>query len=973
MKISKKKCFVVIFLTCLLSIWSLFLYYGSAHGEVLDFTFKNNSIADGYYIIKSQGNSNYSLDVSGGSFNRFSNVQIYKNNSTDAQIWKVKNHKDGYISIYNKNSGLALDVLAAIPQNLQNVQTYYWNKSDAQLWKAVKTNNGYRIESKLNNNFVLDVCGASYQNFSNVDIYLSNDSNAQRWLFEKVEVESSNIPELNLSLNGYTLDQINSGSKETKYKDNDLEIINNGVTQDYSGVEIKGRGNTTWIAPKKPYQIKFEESVNLFELGKAKKWVLLANWYDPSNLENDTAFYSGSLIDMKYAWSGQFINLYVDYEYVGLYYLTHKVEIGKSTVDLDKSDDGVLFEMDFRGPDPGDLSFTSSVFKHKMVLKDSALSSLSEDKALRLFESKWNNFESALKSKNWELVSQLIDVESFAKYTLLYELCGNVDAYATSTFFYRDLVTDKIYCGPPWDYDLGFAMQDWYRTYVYFQGTYKLCSYLNEFPQFRTMMCNLYNNNLFNKKDIILDRIDNLFDKYTNHFIKNNNKWTIGIPDANVEKLKKFISKRFSYLDLYYGNSITIEDGYYSVKSLSGQQIHDVLRIEQTDDGYYRIINCDNGKALDVAGGSVNAGAAICDYEWNQTDAQKWLFAKKDDRLLIISKTTGLVLDVLNNLHLSELNFSNMQSYTLSKKSIDVVDPDENVDYEIVSNIDRGIAFGSNSKQSLTYKSNLINTPSFRFVKNNDGTYLIKDSLSEKFLGVVNGSIANGSNVILEDLKNSNSQKWILKKNGADRFIIINTNSWKCLDIYGASSNVSTKIWQYSINKTNAQIWLNKKSSKADIYQLAKDNISVLDNGLYSIQSCVDKNYVLDVLGGSVAAGANVQLYISNGTGAQKWEVSHDADGFVIIKNTKSQKVLDVCGGDVFSGNNVWQYTGNDSFAQRWIAIKDNGKIKLCSALKPDFVLDLSGGFARNSSNIQVYLTNNSLAQRWSFVPCVKN
>ena len=41
---------------------------------------------------------------------------------------------------------------------------------------------------------------------------------------------------------------------------------------------IKGRGNSTWDLPttKKPYNIKFEEKVDLFGFGKAKKWSLIA-------------------------------------------------------------------------------------------------------------------------------------------------------------------------------------------------------------------------------------------------------------------------------------------------------------------------------------------------------------------------------------------------------------------------------------------------------------------------------------------------------------------------------------------------------------------------------------------------------------------------------------------------------------------------------------------------------------------------
>lgn len=130
---------------------------------------------------------------------------------------------------------------------------------------------------------------------------------------------NENVPRLDLKLNGVTLEQINAGSKETKYEGNDLTITNSEAIDNYSNVEIKGRGNTTWSCPKKPYQIKLDKKVDLFGLGKLKKWVLLADWFDQSHLRNNVAFYVAQLLGMQYSWDGEYINLYVDGKYIGLY------------------------------------------------------------------------------------------------------------------------------------------------------------------------------------------------------------------------------------------------------------------------------------------------------------------------------------------------------------------------------------------------------------------------------------------------------------------------------------------------------------------------------------------------------------------------------------------------------------------------------------------------------------------------------
>ena len=45
---------------------------------------------------------------------------------------------------------------------------------------------------------------------------------------------------------------------------------------------IRGRGNSTWRTPKKPYKFKLDKSADLFGMGKNKHWVLIANFYDTS-------------------------------------------------------------------------------------------------------------------------------------------------------------------------------------------------------------------------------------------------------------------------------------------------------------------------------------------------------------------------------------------------------------------------------------------------------------------------------------------------------------------------------------------------------------------------------------------------------------------------------------------------------------------------------------------------------------------
>ena len=81
----------------------------------------------------------------------------------------------------------------------------------------------------------------------------------------------------------------------------------------------------------KPYQIKFDKKINLLGTGtaKAKKWVLIANYTDPTLLKNKIVNDLCVNSELSNIPNSQFIDLYIDGNYVGNYLLCDKIEIGK--------------------------------------------------------------------------------------------------------------------------------------------------------------------------------------------------------------------------------------------------------------------------------------------------------------------------------------------------------------------------------------------------------------------------------------------------------------------------------------------------------------------------------------------------------------------------------------------------------------------------------------------------------------------
>lgn len=144
-------------------------------------------ISDGDYIIHSAIRNNFVLDVYGAGKKNGTNVAVWTQNNSVAQIFNVKydSAKDAY-RIVNPNSNAALDLANGKAVSGSNLWIYGQNNTCAQFWKIKKYDNGnYSIATTCNENYVLDVANASKADNTNVWVYAYNGTIAQQWSFEK--------------------------------------------------------------------------------------------------------------------------------------------------------------------------------------------------------------------------------------------------------------------------------------------------------------------------------------------------------------------------------------------------------------------------------------------------------------------------------------------------------------------------------------------------------------------------------------------------------------------------------------------------------------------------------------------------------------------------------------------------------------------------------------------------------------------
>ena len=267
------------------------------------------------------------------------------------------------------------------------------------------------------------------------------------------------------------------------------------------------------------------------------------------------------------------------------------------------------------------------------------------------------------------------------------------------------------------------------------------------------------------------------------------------------------------------------------------------------------------------------------------------------------------------------------------------------------------------------YQSNDTPAQQFKVTHDSQGYVTFTNVKSGKVLDVYNGTAKNGNNVWQFTSNNSRAQKWIIRKDGNGYSIISALNSNYVLNIANGKAYNGNNVELYSYSGSSSNRWLfNKSVSKEEkILNIANANRSAIADGTYEIRSAKNNGFVLDVSNGSTLAGANIQLWQSNGTQAQAFKVSHDSNGFVTFTSVKSGKVLDVFDGKAKPYQNVWQFNSNNSRAQKWIVQQTSSGYKIMSAIDTNYVLDLYNGSVRNGGNIQVFASNDTIAQRWNF------
>lgn len=141
-----------------------------------------------------------------------------------------------------------------------------------------------------------------------------------------------------------------------------------------------------------------------------------------------------------------------------------------------------------------------------------------------------------------------------------------------------------------------------------------------------------------------------------------------------------------------------------------------------------------------------------------------------------------------------------------------------------------------------------------------------------------------------------------------------------------------------------------------------------IEDGIYTIKSALNEQYVLDIEASSQKNGGNLELWNNGNTDNQRFILKYLGDGTYSIVALHSKKAIDVEEGRKEKGTNIlqWGYHGGNN--QRWI-IKSagNGNFNIISKGN-GLYLDIPNSKAGNGSNVQVWTQNGAKNQEFKFV-----
>jgi hypothetical protein len=204
--------------------------------------------------------------------------------------------------------------------------------------------------------------------------------------------------------------------------------------------------------------------VYVCEVEGAKKFVFLANTRDAAGgMRTQLAFDMGLMTGIDYTSEHRQVDLFMNGEYLGMYLVAEKAEVGENRVAIDEVND-VFYEKDNYATTEGIYGFQTENVKEKE--RGFRIVSPEDEASIEKNKNRIIAAENVLYGENDYFFSRYFDLDSWARMYLLQLYTMNSDSYYGSLYFYYDHDDAKLHACTPWDFDYSFGVS-WGKTDFY--------------------------------------------------------------------------------------------------------------------------------------------------------------------------------------------------------------------------------------------------------------------------------------------------------------------------------------------------------------------------------------------------------------------------------------------------------------------------------------------------------------------------
>ena len=326
------------------------------------------------------------------------------------------------------------------------------------------------------------------------------------------------------------------------------------------------RGASSFLYDKKSYRFDLNDNYGILSMKSDSDWILDAVYADESKIRNKLSSDMWNLInDNQYInndMNGEFVELFVNRKYMGLYNLKEDIDAKRFGV----TDDGVIIKS---------ISHLSNANYNNILFNNISLVSIGKKEYVENFEIKkhtqesldsiFNRLSNYLSSTGkFDIIDNNFYIDNYINYKIFVSLIMGNDNLTKNQIYSMEKIDSKILI-TPWDMDLSWGLS-WSDTHSLH------CLFSMESSYDIEWMDNNITNNMDNRtlsllkdrywslrRDVItMTTINNFLDSYEKLFVdsgvseRDGERWYKYDVEFEIEQIREWARRRIEFLDEYF-------------------------------------------------------------------------------------------------------------------------------------------------------------------------------------------------------------------------------------------------------------------------------------------------------------------------------------------------------------------------------------------------------------------------------------